>query len=165
MSVCCWLSWHCPRPPGTPRDARVSRQDEQSWKRCYTRASLPRTCLPRSIYRPPEKAGKRKAQIQQHKILFIYSLNESYLLYVSIVGPTDKFLQFGQTVCFRQGEDELRLHVGLSGFLSGHLEEFHQIFPIICKPQMTDQPTPGDCWSEEGSRSLLFLLAALTTSM
>lgn len=79
---------------------------------------------------------------------------------MSVVGATDKLLQFGQTVCFRQGEDELRLHVGLSGFLSSHLEEFHQIFPIICKPQMTeDQPAPGDCWSEEGRKPKLTVLA------
>lgn len=139
MYVCCWLSGRCPQPPGTPQDGRVLMRGEQSWKRCCTRALLPRTYLPRNIYRPPEKAGKYKDHMKIKKkkdthnpvnigIQFFFF----YLLYVSIVGSADKFFQFSQTVCFSQGKDELRLHVGLPRFLSSHLEEFYQIFPVIC---------------------------------
>lgn len=60
-----------------------------------------------------------------------------YLLYVSIVGPTDKLLQLSQTVRFSQSKDQLRLHVRLPGFLSSHLEEFNQVFPIIYKMPIT----------------------------
>ncbi|KAF3851321.1 hypothetical protein F7725_013093, partial [Dissostichus mawsoni] len=83
----------------------------------------------------------------------------SYLLYVSIVGPTDKLLQLCQTLC---------LYIRLSRFLSSHLEEFDQVFPVICKTQHLRNQLAQERRSEVTvlqSEGLLFLLAALTTSM
>lgn len=58
-----------------------------------------------------------------------------YLLYVSVVGSTDKLFQLCQTVRFRQSKDQLRLHVRFSGFLSSHLQKLDQIFPVIYKKE------------------------------
>lgn len=148
MSVYCWLSWRCPQPPGTLRGGLALMQGEQSWTRCCIRASLLHTCLPHNIYHPPGK-GEKLSNIKvatgngtastkpsygsRCDALWPYS----YLLYVSIVGPTDKLFQLRKTVCFSQGKDQLRLHVGLSRFLSGHLEEFNQVFPVVCRTQTT----------------------------
>lgn len=52
-SVCCWLSWRCPQPPGTLRGGQVSTQGVQSWTHCCTRAWLLHTSPLRNIYRPP----------------------------------------------------------------------------------------------------------------
>lgn len=58
-----------------------------------------------------------------------------HLLDVSVVGPADELLQLGQTVGLSQGEDQLRLHVGLARLLPGHLQELHQVFPVVCEAQ------------------------------
>ena len=54
-----------------------------------------------------------------------------HLLYVSVVGPADELLQLGQTVGLGQREDELRLDVRLPGLFPSHLQELHQVFPVI----------------------------------
>lgn len=53
MSVCCWLSWHCPQRPGTLRGELALMQGEQSWTHCCIRAWLLHTYPPHNIYRPP----------------------------------------------------------------------------------------------------------------
>ena len=55
----------------------------------------------------------------------VYIVFEEYLLDVGVVGSIDELLQFSQAVGLGQGEDELGLHVGLTGLLTGHLKELH----------------------------------------
>lgn len=54
------------------------------------------------------------------------------LLNMSIVGPIDELLQLRQAVGLRQGENQLRFHVGLAGLLAGHHQELHQVLPVSC---------------------------------
>lgn len=61
-SVCCWLSWRCPRLPGTLRGGLELKQGEQNWTHCCTRAWLLHTYPPHNIYRPPGE-GEREREI------------------------------------------------------------------------------------------------------
>lgn len=57
-------------------------------------------------------------------------MSTAHLLNVSIVGSIDELFQFGEAIGLRQCEDQLCLHIGLAGLLTGHLEEFDQVFPV-----------------------------------
>ena len=61
---------------------------------------------------------------------YVYFVFSVYLLDVGVVGSIDELLQFSQAVGLGQGEDELCLHVGLTGLLTGHLKELHQVLPV-----------------------------------
>lgn len=154
MSGCCWLFWRCPQLPGTRQGGLASTQGGRSSTRCCTRAWLLRTSLPRNIYRPPGR-GQKIADVviggRATRSPVTPQIGwSSYLLYVSVVGPTDKLFQLSQSVCFSQGEDQLGLHVRLSRFLSSHLEEFHQVFPVICKNQIRSVTQEANCRRQRG---------------
>ena len=64
------------------------------------------------------------------------------LLDVGVVGAVDELLQLSQAVGLGEGEYQLRLHVGLPGLLTSHLEELHQVLPVACGPACTSSSGP-----------------------
>ena len=63
---------------------------------------------------------------------------------MSVVGPADELLQLSQTVGLGQGEDELRLNVRLPGLFPSHLQELHQVFPVIYRSRTENGVTLDD---------------------
>lgn len=54
------------------------------------------------------------------------------MLNVRIIWTIDELLQLSKPVSLGQGKDQLRLDVGLSGFLASHLQKLHKVLPVSC---------------------------------